>query len=81
MVWIFSVVAMGFIRRGAQERSGKRFKSLSKWKTESGGPTLEEGKEQSASVLLFRSRSGKEKILELFISQTWEMLSWQTFES
>lgn len=72
---------MGFAGRGVQEGAGKGVKSLSKGQTENGGPKLEEGKELSASVLLFGSRSGKEKILNLFIRQSWEMLSWQSFES
>ncbi len=54
---------------------------MAKGKTENGRPKLEEGKEQSASGLLFVSRSGKEKILKLFINKIWEMLSWERFES
>lgn len=42
---------------------------------------MEGGKEQRALVLLFGSRSGKEKMLRLLISPSWEMLSWQRFES
>lgn len=81
MVWIFAVVAVGFIGHGAQEGAGKGVKSCSKGKTENGGPRLGEGKEQSDSVLLFGSRLGKEKLLNLFIRQSREMLPWQRFES
>ena len=77
MVWIFAVAAVGFIGRAAREGACKGVKSLSKGKTENGGPKLEEGKEQSASVLLFRSRSGKERTLRPFIKQSWETLFWQ----
>lgn len=62
MAWI--VAAVQLIGYGAQDGVCKGLKKLSKEEAESGGLKLGGSKEQSASVLLLRCRSGKERTLK-----------------